>query len=546
MADSTISNLTDGAPAVGTDDVPIQRAAGTRRLTLANVAAYLATLAQTLTNKTLTSPVLTTPQLGVPASGDLSNCTALPIATGVSGLGTGVATILGSIETYSLTSTGGTYGGAMQRPMVALAASGLYSEYTRTTTTGSMVLLLSAATVVPAGNQSSATDNTTGIKSRVNSVGSSNNVGILTGADVYVTHDGTGTIDVLTGASGWVQNKSANNLAVVGSGGVFTANQSGAGTSLALQGILVDMTNSITWAGTVTTLIGINIGDVNFGSATVATRKALNIAAMSGTPGTADWAIFSAATQASSLAGKLGLGGNFVPTNVLSFVKEVAAGVAPERSTTAATNGASLSIAGGGATSGATNKGGGALTLAPGVSTGSGNALLSLYTFTNTAASTTDNTLVETIRLNAGKVALISAVTTAGWGVPAIYGSGRVVGTADARAAAAATYTVGAADGTFEVSGNVLVTVSTTHSFSLDVAYTDESNTARTLILPMQLLAGAFITGGLMTNVTGVGPYGSSVIQIRCKASTAITIRVSNGTFTTVTYNSEGCIKQVS
>jgi len=48
----------------------------------------------TLTNKTLTSPTLTTPILGTPSSGTLSSCTGLPISTGVSGLGTGIATAL--------------------------------------------------------------------------------------------------------------------------------------------------------------------------------------------------------------------------------------------------------------------------------------------------------------------------------------------------------------------------------------------------------------------------------------------------------------------
>jgi hypothetical protein len=41
---------------------------------------------------TLSSPTFTTPTLGTPASGTLTNCTGLPVSTGVSGLGTNVAT----------------------------------------------------------------------------------------------------------------------------------------------------------------------------------------------------------------------------------------------------------------------------------------------------------------------------------------------------------------------------------------------------------------------------------------------------------------------
>ena len=52
----------------------------------------------------LTSPTLVTPILGTPSSGTLTSCTGLPISTGVSGLGTNVASFLATPSSANLAS----------------------------------------------------------------------------------------------------------------------------------------------------------------------------------------------------------------------------------------------------------------------------------------------------------------------------------------------------------------------------------------------------------------------------------------------------------
>lgn len=49
-----------------------------------------------------TSPTLVTPLLGTPTSGTLTNCTGLPVATGISGLATGIATFLATPTSANL------------------------------------------------------------------------------------------------------------------------------------------------------------------------------------------------------------------------------------------------------------------------------------------------------------------------------------------------------------------------------------------------------------------------------------------------------------
>jgi hypothetical protein len=86
-------------------------------------------------------PTLIAPALGTPASGTLTNATGLPIATGVSGLGTGVATFLATPSTANLAAavTGETGTGALvfaTSPTLVTPALGTPSSGTLTSCTG--------------------------------------------------------------------------------------------------------------------------------------------------------------------------------------------------------------------------------------------------------------------------------------------------------------------------------------------------------------------------------------------------------------------------
>jgi hypothetical protein len=74
-------------PLTGTEDIPLVQGTTTKQVTVTGL---------------FTSPVMTNPTLGTVGQADLINATGLPISTGVAGLGTGIATFLGTPSSTNL------------------------------------------------------------------------------------------------------------------------------------------------------------------------------------------------------------------------------------------------------------------------------------------------------------------------------------------------------------------------------------------------------------------------------------------------------------
>ena len=268
---------TDGTNA-SWDAVSLSTADITGVLPVANGGTGVSTSTGTGNTVLSTSPTLVTPALGTPASATLTNATGLPVASGISGLGTGIATFLATPSSANLAAalTDETGTGAA----VFATSPTLVTPALGTPASGVMTNVTGTAAGLTAGNVTTNA-NLTG---DVTSVGNATSIaaGVIVNADINasagivdtklatiatalkVSNSATTAVSTNTAsaivardASG---NFSAGTVTAALTGNASTATALATGRTIAITGDLAytspsfDGTGNVTAAGTLATV----------------------------------------------------------------------------------------------------------------------------------------------------------------------------------------------------------------------------------------------------------------------------------------------------